>query len=67
MNRRHRDIINLILNTEGYLTGNELARLRHVTIRTIRKDIKEINDLLKEYDAEIDSNIKKGYFLARLQ
>ncbi|MFX3616518.1 MAG: transcription antiterminator [Sporolactobacillus sp.] len=63
MNRRHRDIINLILNTEGYLTGNELARLCHVTIRTIRKDIKEINDLLKEYDMEIDSSIKKGYFL----
>lgn len=63
LNRRQRDIINLILNTEGYLTGNELARLCHVTIRTIRKDIKEINDLLKEYEVEIDSTIKKGYFL----
>ncbi|WP_160687082.1 HTH domain-containing protein [Clostridium sp. C2-6-12] len=63
MNRRHRDILNLILNTEEYITGNELARLCSVTIRTIRRDIKEINNLLKEYDTEIDSNIKKGYSL----
>ncbi|GAA0077420.1 hypothetical protein UT300005_17980 [Clostridium sp. CTA-5] len=63
MNRRHRDILNLILNTEECITGGELARLCNVTIRTIRKDIKEINNLLKEYDTEIESSIKKGYFL----
>ncbi|WP_143315147.1 HTH domain-containing protein [Clostridium sp. HBUAS56017] len=65
MNRRRRDILNLIFNTEEYITGNELARLCNVTIRTIRKDIKEINNLLKEYDTEIDSSIKKGYFLTK--
>jgi Transcriptional antiterminator len=63
LNRRHRDILNLILNTEEYITGNELAKLCNVTIRTIRRDIKDINDLLKEYQVEIDSRIKKGYFL----
>lgn len=62
LNRRHRDILNLILNTDECITGNELARLCNVTIRTIRKDIKEINDLLKEYHVEIDSNIKKRLF-----
>lgn len=63
LNRRHRDILNIILNTDEFITGNELARLCNVTIRTIRRDIKEINILLKEYDVEIDSGIKKGYFL----
>jgi len=63
LNRRHRDILNIILNTDECITGNELARLCNVTIRTIRRDIKEINILLKEYDVKIDSGIKKGYFL----
>ncbi|MCD2347590.1 BglG family transcription antiterminator [Clostridium guangxiense] len=63
MNRRHRDILNLILNTEDYITGNELAKLCNVTLRTIRRDIKKINETLKEYDSQITSSLKKGYFL----
>lgn len=65
LNRRQRDILNLILNTEESITGNELARLCNVTIRTIRRDIKEINVVLKEHNVEIDSSIKKGYFLIK--
>ena len=63
LNRRYRDILSIILNTDECIVGSELARLCKVTIRTIRKDIKEINILLKEYDVEIDSNVRKGYFL----
>ena len=63
MNRRYREILNIILNTDGCITGNELARLCNVSIRTIRRDIKEINSLLREYNIEVDSSIKKGYFL----
>lgn len=55
--------MNLILNTEDYITGNELAKLCNVTLRTIRRDIKKINESLNEYDAKITSNLKKGYFL----
>ncbi|WP_183276244.1 BglG family transcription antiterminator [Clostridium fungisolvens] len=66
MNRRHRDILNIILNTDEYITGNELARLCNVTIRTIRNDIKEINDLLKEYDVKVEATIKKGYSLNKV-
>ncbi|MDR3597430.1 HTH domain-containing protein [Clostridium sp.] len=65
MNRRYREILSIILNTDGYITGNELARLCNVSIRTIRRDIKEINGLLKEYNVEVDSSIKKGYFLSK--
>ncbi|WP_017810599.1 BglG family transcription antiterminator [Clostridium saccharoperbutylacetonicum] len=63
MTRRRRNILNLILNAEEYITGNELARICNVTIRTIRSDIKEINVQLKEYNVEIDSSVKSGYFL----
>lgn len=63
LNRRHRDILNIILNTDGYITGNELSKLFNITIRTIRKDIKEINILLSDINIEIEANVKKGYFL----
>ncbi|HEX9026106.1 MAG TPA: HTH domain-containing protein [Clostridium sp.] len=63
MNRRYREILSTILNTDECITGNELARLCNISIRTIRQDIKEINVLLKEYNMEIDSSVKKGYFL----
>lgn len=63
MNRRHREILSIILNTDECITGNELARLCNVSIRTIRRDIKEINLLLEEYNIEINSSVKKGYYL----
>lgn len=65
MSRRYREILNIILNTEGCITGNELAKQCDVSVRTIRLDIKEINDLLKEYDIKIDSIVKKGYYLTK--
>ena len=63
LNRRYREILSTILNTDKYITGNELARHCEVSIRTIRQDIKEINVLLKDYNIEIASRVKKGYFL----
>lgn len=63
MIRRYREILNIILNTDGYVTGNELVKLCNVSIRTIRIDIKKINELLEEYNIKIDSSVKKGYYL----
>jgi len=54
----------MILNTDGYITGNELAKLCNVSVRTIRIDIKEINNLLEEYNIKVDSEVKKGYYLS---
>ena len=64
MIRRYREILNIILNTDGYVTGNELVKLSNVSIRTIRIDIKKINELLEKYNIKIDSIVKKGYYLA---
>lgn len=63
MIRRYREILNIILNTDGYVTGNELVKLCNVSIRTIRIDIKKINELLEEYIVKINSSVKKGYYL----
>ena len=63
MIRRYREILNVILNTDGYVTGNELAKICNISIRTVRLDIKAINNLLEEYKVKIDSIIKKGYYL----
>lgn len=65
MIRRYREIISKILNTEDCITGNELAKLCNVSVRTIRLDIKEINNILKEYNIKIDSVFKKGYYLTK--
>lgn len=53
----------MILNINGYITGNEIARFYNITIRTVRKDMKEINNILKRYGLEISSDTKNGYFL----
>ncbi len=44
MNKRHEKIINLLKNNQ-YLTGNELAKILNVSDRTIRNDIKKINEV----------------------
>lgn len=63
MIRRYREILNIILNTDGYVTGNELVKMCNVSIRTVRMDIKKINELLEEYNIKINSSVKKGYYL----
>ena len=63
MNRRYREILNIILNTDGCITGTELAKHCSVSVRTIRGDMKGINELLKGYGIQIDAIFKKGYCL----
>lgn len=50
LNRRYREILSIVLNTDGCITGNELSKSCVVGLRTIREDIKEINIFLKKYD-----------------
>lgn len=51
------------MNIDGCITGREVAKQCNVSIRTIREDIKEINELLAEYGIKIESILKKGYCL----
>ncbi len=63
MNRRRREILNLLFNMDGYITGANLAERCNVSLSTIRFDVKEINKELSRYDVAINSAIKKGYYL----
>ena len=63
MKRRYREILNSILNSEDFISGKELAELSNVSLRSIRKDISDINVLLSLYQIRIESQIRRGYHL----
>lgn len=60
MNKRQNHIINLLRNN-NWMTGKNLSTLLKVSDRTIRSDIKKINEISKK--EIIESNIKFGYRL----
>lgn len=62
-NKRLLKILELFIDSKYILTSETIALSLGVTSRTIRKDIKELNELLKEYDSEIISEFGRGYFL----
>ncbi len=63
MIRRHREVLNYIYNAEGFISGNNLAKMCGVSVRTIQLDIKAINSLLSEYGIIIKSAVKHGYYI----
>lgn len=63
MNNRMREILKLLAEAESYVTSEELARSLEVTSRTIRGDIKTLNDALVNYNVKISSKKGNGYRL----
>lgn len=64
MNRRRREILNLLFNLEGYITGSRLASNYGVSLSTVRSDIKGINQELEVHEVKIESQVKQGYYLS---
>lgn len=62
-NKRCIEIIYFFLEKKTLVSGKELALNLGVTTRTIRNDIKEINDILEDFGAVITSEIGLGYTL----
>lgn len=62
-NKRWIGILYYFLGHKEVANGDSIALSVGVSSRTVRNDIKEINTILKKYDAEIDSEIGVGYFL----
>lgn len=56
---RNRQILKILINQEK-TTGSELASIFNVSTRTIRNDIQNINNYIKEFGCEIKSNVN-GY------
>ncbi|SFB12769.1 lichenan operon transcriptional antiterminator [Lentibacillus halodurans] len=63
MNSRLHAIIKLLRNASGPVTSVQLSTEMQVSSKTIRNDIKELNDLLQNDDIQIESIRGKGYLL----
>ena len=64
---RQKEIFIYLLNSDIGLSGNELAKIFHVSSRTIRSDIKCLNELLKGHGIRICSSKQQGYFVSQQQ
>lgn len=58
---RQRGIINAIISAEGYISGNDLAKINQISVKTVQRDIKDINEFLQSYNCEIISKRSHGY------
>lgn len=63
MDTRLQHIIQHLLKSDGLITSSELATVLQVSSRTIRDDIKELNELLNKNIAHIESYRGRGYRL----
>ncbi len=61
---RQKKILNLLLLGDGWMTGAQIGNQLGITDRTVRNDIRDINEELKEFpDTHIESIRGKGYIL----
>lgn len=62
-NKRCIRTLHLLLKSRDTVTGENLGVSIGVSSRTIRNDIKELNQILKDYGACVVSEISQGYHL----
>lgn len=60
---RQRKLLHYLQSQKDYTTSEQLAGHLHVSSRTIRNDITEINEALKKYGIQISSKRSIGYLL----
>lgn len=61
---RQKKILTLLISYNGWITGEKIGSALGITDRTVRNDIRIINEELQEYtDSIIESIRGKGYFL----
>ncbi|QGH36081.1 PRD domain-containing protein [Gracilibacillus salitolerans] len=63
LNKREVEILHLLHDSKGFQNGKSLALLLEVSTRTIRNDIKKINETIEKNGAKIVSHKGKGYEL----
>lgn len=61
---REKKILTLILNANNGIYGSELAKVCNLSDRTIRNEVKRINQLLIKYNCKIESSNKTGYSMS---
>jgi len=63
LNARKQQILQLLLSTDELQTSGEIATNLQVSAKTIQNEMKELNNLLNDNIATIDSYRGKGYLL----
>ena len=63
INQRELKIINFLTNKDHYITGNKISSFIGISSKTLRVDIKDINQKLKRTNAEIICVKGRGYIL----
>lgn len=58
---RQRKLLHYLQSQKGYTTGEQLARHLHVSSRTIRNDVTDLNAALEPYGIRIHSKRSIGY------
>ncbi len=64
LKKRSLQILTYVFENSDGISGNTLANLLDITPRTVRNDIREINEELACLNALIESSPKKGYYLS---
>lgn len=60
---RQRKLLNFLQSQTDYISGTALAQYLHVSPRTVRSDIREINDALDKGGIRIGAKKREGYRL----
>lgn len=63
LNERMKKLINILYENDGIISGDFLGSNLGVTSRTIRNDIKQINEMSKLIGCQVDSIVGRGYIL----
>lgn len=63
--RRQLDVLMYLINSSESLHGKALSNVFHVNVRTLRSDVKKINDFLNRYDIKIDASNQFGYKISK--
>ncbi|WP_179208045.1 HTH domain-containing protein [Clostridium diolis] len=67
LSKRIVDILQLLLESKKHLMSEETSKFLWVSSRTVRSDIKDLNDLLKKNGGIINSGKSKGYTFKCIQ
>lgn len=60
MSNRIKEIIEVILNSRGYVTVGEIAKQIEVSDRTVYREISEVTEVMREYGVQLNTASKKG-------
>lgn len=61
LTKRQRKILNGFINSKDYIKGDYIAQSNQISVKTVQREIKEINNFLNNYNCEINSKRGQGY------